>query len=182
MTAVIISIIVGTAFALLAIKNFIGINMFLFSLIAIAGVGYTLYKDENLDVKNFAFFGGSFLIYASVFFRLEQEIYTVLTFPILLFLLVITTLFSSKEGAKKGIVTFLYRLFGPIARVDKIFVGLSSLKKDGKKSSKEFRQILFGLLISLGLLVIVIPLMVSAEAAFKQFLDTIAQKIAWDLK
>ena len=180
--AVTISIAVGLAFALLVIKDFIGINLFLFSAIAIAGVGYMLQKDDNLDIKNFMFFGGIFLVYASVFFRLEQEIYTFFTFPTLIFMLVITTIYSSKAGAKKGVITFLYRMFGPVARVDKIFVGLSSFNKSGKKQKSKYTQVLFGVLISLGLLVIVIPLMMSAEAAFSQFVENIVDKIQIDFE
>ena len=175
--AVIISIIIGFAFALLVIKDYVGINMFLFSLMAILGVGYMLHKDDNLDVKNFAFFGGAFLIYASVFFRLEQEVYTVLAFPTLLALLIVTTMFSSKKTAKLGIATFLYRMFGPIARVDKIFVGLSSLKQGDKPKKQKSLQVLWGVLISAGLLIIVIPLMMSAEAAFESFIENIVENI-----
>lgn len=175
--AVIIAIAVGAAFALLVIKDFIGLNTFVFCLIAIAGVGYMLYKDDNLDVKNFIFSGGSFLVYASVFFRLEQEIYTALTFPTLLALLIITTIFSSKSGAKMGLATFLFRLFGPIARMDKIFIGLSVFRKNEKKQKHKYKQVLFGILISIGLLAIVIPLMMSAEAAFEKLLENIIEKI-----
>lgn len=176
-SAVIISIAVGLAFSLLVLKDFIGINLFLFSAIAIAGVGYMLYKDDNLDVKNFVYFAGVFLIYASVFFRLEQEAFTVLTFPILIFLLGITTIFSSKSCAQKGLITYLYRQFGPVARVDKIFLVLASLKKGEKKNERKHTQVLLGVLISVGLLIIVIPLMMSAEAAFGEFLENIIDKI-----
>ena len=178
--AVTISIIVGAAFSLLVIKNYIGINLFLFSLLAIAGVGYVLYKDDNLDVKNYAYFGGAFLIYASVFFRLNQEIYTVLTFPVLISLLVITTMFSTKNGSKEGMSTFFYRLFGPIGRIDKIFAALSRFRKTDGVKDKKYKQVLYGVLISLGLLIIVIPLMISAEAAFADFLENIFDKIHFD--
>ncbi|MEX1377900.1 MAG: DUF4173 domain-containing protein [Eubacteriales bacterium] len=175
--AVVISIVIGAAFSLLVIKDYIGINLFIFSLLTIAGVGYTLHKDNNLDFKNYAYFAGAFLIYASVFFRLNQEIYIALVFPILISLLVITTIFSAKKGSKSGIATFIYRLFGPIGRVDKIFLGLSRFKKSNTKMDQKYKQVLYGVLISIALLFIVIPLMISAEAAFKAFLENIFKNI-----
>ncbi len=176
LAAVILSIVVGLAFPLLVIKDFVGINLFLFSFMAIIAVGYILYRDDNIDIKNFIFFAAAFLIYASVFFRSTQEIYIILTFPALVVMLVLTTMFSTKKGAKKGILTYLYRQFGPIARADKIFNAFSSISNKQKGKKKRI-QIALGVLISIGLLIIVIPLMVSAEAAFAALVDQIIEKI-----
>ncbi len=178
--AVSISIVVGVLFAILVIKDYIGINLFIFSAAAIAGVGYLLYKDNNLDLKNYIFFAGAFLIYASVFFRLQNEIYIVLTFPVLIFMLVITTIFSTKNGAEKGIITFLYRLFGPIARIDKMFTGISSLKSDDKNKKQKLIQVILGIVLAVILLFIVVPLMMSADVGFEKFAENIWEKINWN--
>jgi len=179
-SAVIVSVIVGATFSLLVIKDFIGINLFLFSCIAIAGMGYILYKDDNLDIKNFTFFGGAFIIYASYFLRLRHAVFNGLTIMILVGLLVITSMFSSKRSAEKGFLTYLYRQFGPVARIDKIFAGFAALKKNGKEKSRKSTQIILGVLISAVLLIIVIPLMMSAEAAFESFIQNIVDTIKID--
>lgn len=178
--AVLIAAAVGFAFSILVMKEYIGINLFLFSALAIAGVGYMLYKDDNLDIKNFAFFAGAFLVFASVFFRFKNEVFTFFAFPILISMLVLTTMYSSKKGAKKGMITYLFRQFGLVARVDKIFTSLSSFKKEGKQKNKKANQVLIGALISVGLLLVVIPLMMGAEAAFEQFIDKIIENIRID--
>ncbi len=178
--AISISVVVGVLFAILVIKSYIGINLFIFSAAAIAGVGYMLYKDNNLDIKNFVFFGGAFLLYASVFFRLQQEVYTALTFPVLILMLVFTTIFSTKNGAEKGIITFLYRLFGPIARVDKIFAGISAIETGDKNKKQKLLQVVLGVLLAVILLFIVVPLMMSADIGFEKFAENIWDKINWD--
>ncbi|MBN2879517.1 MAG: DUF4173 domain-containing protein [Clostridia bacterium] len=180
LSAVIISIIVGAAFSLLVIKEYIGINLFLFSLIAISGIGYILYKDDNLDIKNFVFFGGAFIVYASYFLRLRHGVFNGLTIVILVGLLVITSMFSSKRSAEKGVLTYLYRQFGPVARIDKIFAGFAALKKSDNQKAHKSLQIILGVLISIVLLIIVIPLMMSAEAAFESFIQNVVDKIKID--
>ncbi len=183
--AVIAAIVFGVIFTVLVTEHRIGINYFLVVLLAVAVFGYIMNKDGSISSGRYAFWSAILLMYASVFFRLQNEVYTAVTILFMPILLVILTIFSAKSKPKYLIANGIIRLVGSIAFVDKIFVAIKSLMGNEEgKSKKQLAKILIGVGISLVLLLMIVPLMFSADAAFESFIVdfinlTEISKILW---
>jgi len=167
--SIVLALILGVMFTLTIIEHNIGINYFILALTMIAFVGYTMYKDDNLSIGKYAFWAITFLIYASVFFRLSNTMYTVLTILILPVLFVLSTIFSGKKLPQNIVASGLIRFFGSIAFVDKLFIAFRSLSQNKPEKGKaQLTKIIVGIAISIVLLLMIVPLMFSADSIFEK--------------
>ena len=167
--AILLAIALGAAFTLLIVEHRIGINYFVLAFVMIASVGFVMYKDDNLNIVKYAFWAITFLMYASVFFRLSNMMYTVLTILLLPVLFILATILSGKKLPQNIAVNGLIRFFGSIAFVDKIFIAIRSLTyKKGEKNKALPVKIIIGVAISVVLLLIIVPLMFSADSVFEK--------------
>ena len=166
--AVTISVAIGALFTWLIIGHKIGINYFALALVLISAAGYVMYKDNNLNIGKYAFWAVCFLAGASLFFRLQNEIYTVLAILTLPPLFVAATVFSGKKMPQNIIVNAIIRFVGSIAFVDKIFAAMKFISKKNEGSKKTAAlKVAAGIAISFVLLLMILPLMFSADVLFK---------------
>ncbi len=168
--AVVMALIVGILFTTIIIEYDFGINVSIFSIVMAGCAGYAMYKDDNLNVGKYVFWTAVLLSIASVFFRLKSETYTVFAILLIPPVYIMLTIFSAKKLPSNIFVNALIRLFGSIAFVDKIFVALKSLMSgaDGK-AKKQTAKIFIGIGISAILLLMIVPLMLSADVVFNKF-------------
>ena len=168
--AIIFAVIVGVLFTTIIIEYSLGVNVFILSLAMTVAVGCVMHKDNNLDINKYAFWSLVFLSIASVFFRLKSETYTIFAVLFMPPLFILLTIFSGKKLPSNIIVSAIVRFFGSIAFVDKIFIAVKSLLEgtDGK-SKKQVFKVLIGIGISAVLLLMIVPLMFSADVVFKNF-------------
>jgi hypothetical protein len=170
--AILIAIFVGILFTVFISEYKIGINYFMLTAVLTASFGYVIYLDNNLSVGKYIFWSIILLSYSSVFFRLSNITYTVLTLSFLPILFIIATLLSSKKTSQNLFVNGIIRLFGSIAFVDKIFIALKSIMSgEEKKVKKTVVKVLIGVGISALLLFMIVPLMFSADAVFKNIIE-----------
>ena len=166
--AIIMALTVGIIFAAAIIGHEPGINVFILTCAMVAFAGWAIYRDGNLHVGRFAFWAAVFLSASSVFFRLASQAYWVFAILIIPPLFVVVTIFSSNKLPGHIVVNALIRFFGSIAFVDKIFVALNSLSKGGDGKKDGALKIVVGVAISIVLLLMIVPLMFSADSVFKK--------------
>ena len=173
LAAIIMAVLVGVLFTFMIIGYELGINAFILAVAMAASVGWVMQKDSNLHLGKFAFWTIIFLSVASVFFRLSSDAYTAFAVLLIPPLFVVLTVFSSKKLPSNIIVNAIIRFFGSIAFVDKIFAAIKSLiKKDGGKKDGALK-IIIGLAVSAALLIVIVPLMFSADSVFKKIVADI---------
>lgn len=165
--AIILAILVGVIFTVLVVEYSLKLNLFIFYAFLLGVTGYIMYKDNNLNIKAFIFLGISFLFLSSVFFRYSFIGYTVIATLLLPFIYILITIYASKQEYTSNIKTFLYRSVCSVGFVHKIIVALASLKTNDNVKKKQAIHILIGAGITVALLCIIIPLMLSADEMFK---------------
>lgn len=169
--AIILSVVIGILFSVMFLESdSLGLNYLIFAVALLAVTGYIIHKDNNLDIKKFIFWSIAFLGFSSVMFRSESIPYTVMSFLITPIIFILLTIYSSKTETQNPFVKALLRFFGCIAFIDKIFIAIRSLVNKENKSKRNTINILIGVAISLLLLIVIVPLMFSADSMFQDFI------------
>ncbi len=167
--AIALALALGVVFTLMIVEHRIGINYFVLAFVMIVSAGFVMYKDDNLSIAKYAFWAIAFLMYASVFFRLSNVMYTALAILFLPALFILSTIFSGKKLPQNIVVNGLIRFWGSIAFVDKIFIAIRSLAfKKGENNKALPMKIIIGIAISIVLLLMIVPLMFSADSVFEK--------------
>jgi hypothetical protein len=177
--ALCVSLFVGLMFTLLFYKHSLALNYFLFSVVVLIATGIIVFRDKNLDHKQFIFWAVIMLIYSSVYFRTDMTSYLVIVFLMLPVIFLLLTLYSSKKPIERYIKTFFVRAFGSIAFVDKIFVSISTLSDKKSEKKKNILNILLGIGIALALLFIIVPLMSSADIFFDKMVKDVFDSLTF---
>ncbi len=165
--AIWLAILIGAAFSFFVVEYRLKLNLFIFYIILLAATGYIMHRDGNLSVKPFIFFSVCFLSIASVFMRCSFPGYIVIAALLLPVLYVLITVYSSKQKYTSELKTILFRGVCSIGFVHEIIVALASLKRQDNARKKQFVHILIGIGITAGLLIIIIPIMLSADEMFR---------------
>jgi hypothetical protein len=169
--AILLSVLIGVLFSFLIVEYSLRLNVFIFYTLMTAATGYIMYRDNNLDMKKFAFFAAAMLMMASVFFRSGFDGYLVGAGLLLPIIFVMMTVLASKQKYASNIKTFLFRSVCGIGLVDKIVIALGSLKNKENDKKRHGLQILIGAGIAIVLLCVIIPLMISSDVMFSKTLD-----------
>ena len=165
--AIWLAILIGAAFSFLVVEYRLRINLFVFYIILLAVTGYVMYRDNNLAVKPFVFFSAGFLSIASVFMRSAYEGYIAIAALLLPVLYVLLTVYSSKQKYTSDLKTILFRGVCSIGFIHEIIVAMASLKRKDDTKKKHMLHILIGIGITAGFLIIIIPIMLSADEMFR---------------
>ncbi|MBT3319284.1 MAG: DUF4173 domain-containing protein [Clostridia bacterium] len=171
--AILLAVLVGVSFTFLVVEYALKINVFIFYTLMMGATGFIMYRDDNLNVRVFAFFAAAFLAMASVFFRSSFDGYLVVAGLLLPIIFVMTTVMASKQKYASNIKTFLFRAVCGVGLVDKIVIALGSLKNKESTKKRHGLQILIGAGITIVLLCVIIPLMISADEMFAVTLNDI---------
>ena len=171
--AIWLAVLIGAAFSFLIVEYHLKLNLFLFYIILLAATGYIMHRDGNLKTKSFVFFSVCFLSIASVFMRFSFPGYNVIAALLLPALYVLVTVYSSKLKYTSELKTILFRGVCSIGFVHEIIVALASLKQRDNAKKKQFLHVLIGIGITAGLLIIIIPIMLSADEMFRVKLSNI---------
>ncbi len=167
------AVLIGAAFSFLVVEYRLKLNLFLFYIVLLAATGYIMHRDDNLKIKPFIFFSVCFLSIASVFMRLSFPGYIVIAALLLPVLYVLVTVYSSKQEYSSELKTILFRGVCSIGFVHEIIVALASLKQRDNTKKKQLLHVLIGIGITAGLLIIIIPIMLSADEMFRIKLSNI---------
>ena len=160
------SAVLGILFNMLFYKYRFGINYPIYLALILAMTYWALTFREDFKKNNYLFMSAALMLIASNFLLTKNELLLGLDFVSVPILYFITVIISLTKEDKLGVSFFAHTLV-PLLHMDKFVrcaAGLMRTTNEGKK--KVTGKILLGVLFSALALIIILPLMLSGDAAF----------------
>ncbi len=169
----VLSSIMGILFVVLFYNSNLGLNYFIYSCIFTAIIFFFIKDRKNFNKKVFITLSIIVLLLSSIYFRSTFELFRSFNFFIVPALLAYIAYASLGTNNKNPISDILSQLFYPIGKIDKYIkkgINLLTIKTKLNNNSK-MMGIIIGILLCIVLVIIILPLMASADIVFGYFIN-----------
>ena len=169
----VLSSVMGILFVVLFYNNFLGINYFIYSCAFTLIIYFFLKDQENFNYKMFLLLSTIVLLLSSIYLRSSFELFRFFNFFLVPALLAYIAYASLGTMTKNPITDILSQLIGPIEKIDKyIKKGINLLAINTKlNNNSKLKGIIIGILLCIVLVIIILPLMASADIVFGYFIN-----------
>lgn len=167
-----LSVAYGIAFAVLFCFYDFGINVPIYTAAILAGTYWAISKRDDFNKMTFLFMAACIFILSLQFFvSLNGTLsgVNIILIPVLYTLSVCLSL----KRSENIVISFLTQAFAPIGNMDKFPRMAAGMFKKDKEDSKTFLKIGIGVLSAVALLLVIVPLMRSADSAFAELTKNI---------
>jgi len=158
----------------------LGVNYLIYLVVMLAGTYWALSFRNEFNRAVFMLFSACMLLLSAIYVTSTNEVFRALNF-LLIPALYFVSILVSLGLVRNMFVNMIVYVFTPVAHLNKYFTAAVSFVSSKGRRKGHGAKILLGLLISAAALLIILPLMLGADSAFKAlFHDFFDIKINFD--